>query len=88
MYKVIMLNDDRTPMDFVVRVLMKTFAMGRVKAEKIMLRIHHKGRGVCGIFVREIAETKAAEVVRISQDNSHSLKCIIEKTNSTKKDAE
>ena len=77
MYKVVLINDSTTPMDFVVQVLMRVFAMAKSKAEKIMLQVHYKGRGVCGIFSREIAETKAAEVMDLAQ--RYPLKCIIEK---------
>ena len=77
MYKVVLINDSTTPTDFVVELLMRVFTMARSKAEKIMLQVHHRGRGVCGVFSREIAETKAAEVME--RAHGYSLKCIIEK---------
>lgn len=79
LYKVILLNDDYTPMDFVVYVLQKFFAMNQEKATQVMLQIHTRGMGVCGIFNRDIAETKVALVNQFSRENQHPLKCTMEK---------
>lgn len=78
MYKVILLNDDYTPMEFVVHVLEQFFSMNRDKAVRIMLQIHTNGRGVCGIFSHEVAETKVAIVNEYSQRNQHPLQCKME----------
>lgn len=78
MYKVVMLNDDYTPMDFVVDVLQMFFAMSLEKATRIMLQVHHQGKAVCGVFTRDIAETKAAQVNQYSRENQHPLLCEIE----------
>ncbi|MEH6470813.1 MAG: ATP-dependent Clp protease adapter ClpS [Halopseudomonas sp.] len=79
MYKVILLNDDYTPMDFVVDVLALFFTMDLEKATQVMLAIHTQGRAVCGIFPRDIAETKAAQVNQYSRDNQHPLLCEVDK---------
>lgn len=79
MYRVVMLNDDYTPMDFVVEVLEGFFAMSREKAEQVMLLVHTQGRAVCGVFTRDIAETKAAEVNDYARENHHPLMCEIDK---------
>lgn len=73
MYKVVMLNDDYTPMEFVVEVLQMFFNMNREKATQIMLAVHTNGRATCGIFTRDIAETKSAQVNQYAQDNQHPL---------------
>ncbi|MCB1877177.1 MAG: ATP-dependent Clp protease adapter ClpS [Chromatiales bacterium] len=78
MYKVILLNDDYTPMEFVVQVLETFFAMNREKATQIMLHVHTRGMGVCGVFTREIAETKMHQVNEFSRSNQHPLLCTIE----------
>ncbi len=78
MYKVIMLNDDYTPMEFVVKVLEMFFGMTREKATKVMLTVHTQGKAVCGIFTRDIAETKAALVNQYARENQHPLLCEIE----------
>jgi len=78
LYKVILLNDDYTPMDFVVYVLEKFFGMNRDKATEIMLHVHTRGAGVCGLFTREIAETKVEQVNEFSRENQHPLQCIME----------
>ena len=78
MYKVLMLNDDYTPMDFVVEVLEVFFAMNREKATRIMLTVHTQGKAVCGIFTRDVAETKAAMVVDYARENQHPLMCQVE----------
>ncbi len=78
MYKVIILNDDYTPMDFVVMILERFFAMDRETATRIMLQVHTRGAGVCGIFTRDIAETKVAQVQNYSRQHNHPLKCTME----------
>jgi len=78
MYKVVMLNDDYTPMDFVVEVLEVFFGMNREKATKVMLTVHTQGKAVCGVFTRDIAETKAAQANQYAKENQHPLLCEIE----------
>lgn len=79
MYKVVMLNDDYTPMDFVVQVLQQFFHHSREKAVQIMLQIHSHGRGVAGVFPAEIAETKTAQVNGFARQNQHPLLTVMEK---------
>ncbi len=79
MYKVVLLNDDYTPMDFVVEVLEAFFYMNREKATQIMLHVHTRGKGVCGVFTREVAETKVALVNDYARSNQHPLLCAMEK---------
>jgi len=78
LFKVILLNDDYTPMEFVVVVLKKFFRMDREGATRVMLQVHQKGMGVCGVFSREIAETKVQQVVDFSLENEHPLQCTME----------
>ncbi|WP_440904131.1 ATP-dependent Clp protease adapter ClpS [Catenovulum sp. SX2] len=78
MYKVILNNDDYTPMDFVVEVLTKFFRMDLEKANQIMLTIHYEGKGVCGTFTFEIAETKVAQVNQYAREHQHPLMCTME----------
>ncbi len=78
MYKVVLLNDDYTPMEFVVVVLERFFGMSREKATRIMLAVHMQGRGVCGIFTRDVAETKVEQVNQFARDNDHPLLCTME----------
>lgn len=78
MYKVILLNDDFTPMEFVVHILEYFFSMEREKAVRVMLQVHHEGKGLCGVFSREVAETKVAQVNEYSRDNNHPLMCVME----------
>jgi len=78
MYKVMLLNDDYTPMDFVVEILEVFFSMSREQATHIMLTVHVHGKAVCGIYTRDIAETKAAQVNQYSRENQHPLLCEIE----------
>lgn len=78
MYKVLMLNDDYTPMDFVVEILERFFAMSREKATKIMLTVHIHGKAVCGVYTRDIAETKAAQVNQYAREHQHPLLCEVE----------
>ena len=77
-YQVVMLNDDFTPMDFVVDVLQRYFSKGVDEATIIMLNIHHKGRGVCGIYPQDIAQTKVELVMRAAEREEHPLQCIME----------
>ena len=78
MYKVLLLNDDYTPMEFVVTLLEKLFGLDRGKATRIMLQVHTHGKGVCGIYTYEIAETKVAQVSEYSQRHQHPLLCEME----------
>ena len=78
MYKVMLLNDDYTPMDFVVEILEKFFSMNREKATHVMLTVHVHGKAVCGIYTRDIAETKAAQVNQYAREQQHPLLCEIE----------
>lgn len=78
LYKVVLLNDDYTPMEFVVQVLETFFSMDRTKATQVMLQVHTEGKGVCGVFTRDIAETKASLVEQCAIDNEHPLKCEVE----------
>ncbi|WP_437880904.1 ATP-dependent Clp protease adapter ClpS [Pseudomonas sp. LRF_L74] len=79
MYKVLMYNDDYTPMDFVVEVLEVFFGHNRELATKLMLTVHTEGRAVCGLFTRDIAETKAMQVNQYARESQHPLLCEIEK---------
>ena len=79
MYKVVLLNDDFTPMDFVVEVLKIFFALDHDRATQIMLNVHTRGKGVCGVYTFEIAETKVVQVNEFSRQNEHPLKCSMEK---------
>jgi ATP-dependent Clp protease adaptor protein ClpS len=78
MYKVVLLNDDYTPMEFVVEILQMFFNLNREKATQIMLAVHTTGKGTCGIYTRDIAETKSAQVNQYAQDNQHPLVSEIE----------
>src|SRR5690625_5552200 len=71
MYRVILLNDDYTPMEFVVDVLQMFFNMGREQATQVMLMVHTRGKGVCGVFTRDVAETRAAQVNQYARDHQH-----------------
>ena len=79
LYKVILLNDDYTPMEFVVVVLERFFGMNHTQAFEIMLTVHKKGLAVVGIYPHEIAETKVAQVMEFSRKNQHPLQCTMEK---------
>lgn len=79
MYKVLMLNDDYTPMEFVVLVLEKFFEKQHEEAIKIMLHVHQKGVGVCGVFTYEVAETKVTQVMDFARKHEHPLQCTLEK---------
>ena len=84
LYRVIVLNDDYTPMEFVVYVLQAFFGFDRDKAQQIMLAIHTQGKGVCGIFTKEVAETKSAQVNNFAKDNEHPLVSDIEQVEEDK----
>jgi ATP-dependent Clp protease adaptor protein ClpS len=79
LYKVLLLNDDYTPMEFVVHVLERFFNKGREDATRIMLHVHHKGVGICGVYTYEIAETKVAQVMDFARQHQHPLQCTMEK---------
>lgn len=79
LYRVVLLNDDYTPMEFVVHILEQFFYMNRDKATQIMLTVHTQGKGVCGVYTKDIAETKAAMVNQYARDNEHPLVCEVEK---------
>lgn len=78
LYRVMLLNDDYTPMEFVVDVLQKIFSMDRQQATRVMLEVHTKGEGVCGVYTYEIAETKVAQVNSFSRQHEHPLLCTME----------
>ena len=78
-YKVLMLNDDYTPMEFVVLVLKRFFRMDMEQATRVMLHVHQRGVGVCGIFPYEVAETKVNQVMDFARQNQHPLQCTLEK---------
>ncbi len=80
LYRVILLNDDYTPMEFVVEVLQSIFGMERPKATRVMLEVHTKGKGICGVFDYQIAETKVAQVMGIAQQQQHPLLCTMEES--------
>jgi ATP-dependent Clp protease adaptor protein ClpS len=80
MFKVVLLNDDFTPMEFVVLVLQTFFAKGQEKATQIMLKVHMDGIGVCGVYSNDVAETKVKQVVTFARKNQHPLKCVMEET--------
>ena len=79
MWKVLMLNDDYTPMEFVVHVLEHFFNKNREEATRIMLHVHNKGVGICGVYTFEVAETKAQQVMDLARKNQHPLQCTLEK---------
>ncbi len=78
MWKVLLLNDDFTPMDFVIVVLQQFFHMDEAQATRVMLTVHHQGRGVCGVFSKDVAETKVQQVVRFARQHQHPLQCVME----------
>jgi len=80
LYRVLLLNDDFTPMEFVVEILETLFNMERTRATQVMLEVHTKGQGVCGVFNYEIAETKVAQVMSIANQQQHPLLCTMEKS--------
>ncbi len=79
LYKVLMLNDDYTPMEFVVLCLQRFFRMDMEAATRVMLHVHQKGVGVCGTFTYEVAETKVSQVIDFARQNQHPLQCTLEK---------
>jgi ATP-dependent Clp protease adaptor protein ClpS len=79
LYQVVLLNDDFTPMDFVVEVLQTFFAMNREQATQVMLHVHTRGKGVCGVYTREVAESKVTQVNEFSRQHQHPLLCTMEK---------
>ena len=78
-FKVLLLNDDYTPMEFVVMVLKRFFQMDLEQATRVMLHVHQKGVGICGVFTYEVAETKVNQVMDFARQNSHPLQCTLEK---------
>ncbi len=80
LYQVVLLNDDFTPMEFVVDILQSIFGMQRTRATQVMLEVHTKGKGICGVFNFEIAETKVAQVMGVAQQQQHPLLCTMEKS--------
>ena len=79
MYKVLMLNDDYTPMEFVIHVLESFFGKNREEATSIMMHVHTRGVGICGVYTYEVAETKVTQVMDLARQNQHPLQCTIEK---------
>ena len=79
LYRVLLLNDDYTPMEFVIHVLERFFQKGRDEATRIMLHVHNHGVGECGIFTYEVAETKVTQVMDFARQNQHPLQCVMEK---------
>lgn len=78
MYKVMLLNDDFTPMDFVIHVLQRFFSLDTEQATRIMLKVHNEGRGTCGIYPRDIAATKVEQVTACARQHQHPLACVME----------
>lgn len=78
MYQVVLLNDDYTPMEFVVIVLQKFFSMSRENATQVMFAVHREGRGVCGVYPRDLAATKVEQVSSFSRQHQHPLQCVME----------
>jgi ATP-dependent Clp protease adaptor protein ClpS len=79
LYKVLLLNDDYTPMEFVVHILEKIFNKNREQAVEVMLHVHRHGVGICGVFTYEVAETKVAQVIEFARRHQHPLQCTMEK---------
>lgn len=80
LFKVLLLNDDYTPMDFVVSVLQTFFSLSREQATQIMLKVHREGMGVCGVFPKDVAATKVEQVTAFSRQHQHPLQCVMEET--------
>jgi ATP-dependent Clp protease adaptor protein ClpS len=78
MFKVMLLNDDYTPMDFVVAVIQQFFSLSPEKATQIMLKVHREGAGVCGVYPRDVAATKVDQVMDYAKQNQHPLRCVME----------
>ena len=79
LYRVLLLNDDYTPMEFVVHILERFFNRSREQATRIMLHVHQKGVGLCGVYTYEVAETKVAQVLDLAKRHEHPLQCVMEK---------
>ena len=79
MYKVLMLNDDYTPMEFVVHILERFFSKNRQEATRIMMHVHRRGVGICGVYTYEVAETKVTQVMDFARQHQHPLQCTLEK---------
>ena len=80
MYKVLLLNDDYTPMEFVVLVLQKFFGINRERATQVMLKVHREGMGVCGVYPHDVASTKVQQVTAYAHKHQHPLQCVMEET--------
>ena len=80
LYRVVLLNDDYTPMEFVVEILEGVFSMQRTRATQVMLEVHTKGKGICGVYGFEIAETKVAQVMGVAKQQQHPLLCTMEES--------
>ncbi|MBI1395150.1 MAG: ATP-dependent Clp protease adapter ClpS [Betaproteobacteria bacterium] len=80
LYKVLLLNDDYTPMDFVVGVLQSFFGMSPEKATQVMLKVHREGMGVCGVYPKDVASTKVDQVISYARQHQHPLQCVMEET--------
>jgi ATP-dependent Clp protease adaptor protein ClpS len=80
MYKVILFNDDYTTMEFVIEVLKRFFAVNNERAQQLMLQIHNSGSAVCGVYTRDVAETKVAQVTEYAQQHGHPLRCSMEES--------
>jgi ATP-dependent Clp protease adaptor protein ClpS len=80
LYRVVLINDDYTPMEFVVNILEAVFSMERTRATQVMLEVHTKGKGICGVYNFEIAETKVAQVMGLAQQHQHPLLCTMEES--------
>lgn len=80
MFKVMLLNDDYTPMEFVILILQKFFSMTRERAAQVMLKVHRDGIGVCGVFPKDVAATKVQQVAAFSRKHQHPLQCVMEET--------
>ena len=80
LYRVVLINDDYTPMEFVVEILQSIFSMERTQATQVMLEVHTKGKGVCGVYNFDIAETKVAQVMGIAKQHQHPLLCTMEES--------
>ena len=78
MYRVLLLNDDYTPMEFVVTVLQRVFRLPHEQAVQVMLKVHTEGAGICGVFTAEVAETRVREVLSLARENEHPLQCTME----------
>ena len=79
LYKVLLLNDDYTPMEFVVHILERFFSKSRQEATRIMLHVHRRGVGICGVYTYEVAETKVTQVMDFARQHQHPLQCTLEK---------